>query len=273
MKLHPIFKDYSIWWGAMAILSLLKFYIFGLPTGLGYEKHGIIFATLGTLFSGFIFGSILYLIYRLFSRKWNNKVYIILIAVLWFIILVAPSPKQNRPQSDFGNNVEFKNYTSLDITLDDNQYYHSTVNNFRVQIPEQWSLMKGQALGIEFNAVSADENAMFSMQVANIKGDEINIDEIPENFFIDGFKSNRVKEMNISISDNTTVANQKTKHHSLTFSYNHLNENIGYIVDSYVFVYKNKVYHLICKEKAKNGKTHSTEFDNILKSFMLEKFE
>jgi len=121
----------------MAILSLIKFYIFGLPTGLGYEKHGIIFAILGTLFCGLIFGSILYLIYRLFSRKWNNKVYIILIAVLWFIILVAPSPKQKRLQSDFGNNVEFKNYTSLDILLDDNQYYHSTVNNFRVQIPQQ----------------------------------------------------------------------------------------------------------------------------------------
>jgi hypothetical protein len=45
MKLHPIFKDYPIWWGAMAILSLLKFYIFGIPTGLGYEKHGIIFNT------------------------------------------------------------------------------------------------------------------------------------------------------------------------------------------------------------------------------------
>ena len=272
MKLHPIFKNYSIWWGAMATLSLIKFYIFGLPTGLGYEKHGIIFATLGTLFCGLIFGSILYLIYRLFSRKWNNKIYIIIIAVLWFIILVAPSPK-NSKQSDFGNNVEFKNYTSLDILLDSNQYYHSKVNNFRVQIPEQWSLMKGQALGIEFNAVSVDETAMFSMQIANFKGDKINIDDIPENFFIEGFKSDRVKEMNISVSENTTVADQKAKHHSLTFSYSHLNQNIGYIVDSYVFIYKNKVYHLICKEKEGNGKAHSTQFSSILQSFMIEKYE
>jgi hypothetical protein len=192
---------------------------------------------------------------------------------MWFIILVAPSPKQKESKTDFGNNVEFKNYTSLVLMLDANHYYHSMENNFRVQIPEEWSLLKGQALGIEFNAVSPDQTGMFSIQIANLKKDEINIDNVPSNFFLDALKSDRVKEMKILSNDMTTIANQKTKHHSLTFSYNHLNENIGYILDSYIFIYKNKAYHLICKEKGENGKIHSKEFGNILASFMLENYE
>jgi hypothetical protein len=274
MKLHPIFsKTYGIWWGAMALVGFLKYYFFGIPSKIGYENHGIIFATLGAMFAGLVFGSVLYLVYRLFWKKWDNKIFIILITVMWFIILVAPSPKQKESKTDFGNNVEFKNYTSLVLMLDANHYYHSMENNFRVQIPEEWSLLKGQALGIEFNAVSPDQTGMFSIQIANLKKDEINIDNVPSNFFLDALKSDRVKEMKILSNDMTTIANQKTKHHSLTFSYNHLNENIGYILDSYIFIYKNKAYHLICKEKGENGKIHSKEFGNILASFMLENYE
>ena len=42
--------------------------------GSGY---GYVFWTIGMLFTGLVFGSLLYLIYRLISRKWNNKIYII----------------------------------------------------------------------------------------------------------------------------------------------------------------------------------------------------
>lgn len=89
MKLHPIFsKEFAIWWGGMIIGSIIKFSIFGLPKESGLEKYGIIFWTLGALLTGLVFGSILYLLYRWISGKWNNKTYIIIITVAWFIFLV-----------------------------------------------------------------------------------------------------------------------------------------------------------------------------------------
>ena len=89
MKIHSIFyKPYHIWWIIMAILSIIKFSIFGFPTMYENKGYGFIFYTIGTLFTGLVFGSILYLVYWLFARKWNNKLYMILISIMWFVFLV-----------------------------------------------------------------------------------------------------------------------------------------------------------------------------------------
>ena len=189
MKLHSIFsKTFGIWWGVMAVVSILKYYLFGLPAMTEYEGYGIIFWTIGVMFTGLVFGSILYLLYRLFWRKWNNKVFIILISVMWFLVLVTQKSAEKKMKESFESNVEFKDYSSLDLGLNDNQYYHSKVNNFRIQIPQQWILMKGQALGIEVNSVSPDECAMFSVQIANLKNNKISIEDIPDDFFLQLFK-------------------------------------------------------------------------------------
>ena len=53
MKLHPIFsKTFGICWGVMAAVSILKYYLFGLPAMAGYEGYGIIFWTIGVMFTG-----------------------------------------------------------------------------------------------------------------------------------------------------------------------------------------------------------------------------
>ena len=274
MKLHSIFsKTFGIWWGVMAVVSILKYYLFGLPAMTGYEGYGIIFWTIGVMFTGLIFGSILYLLYRLFWRKWNNKVFIILISVMWFLVLVTQKSAEKKMKESFESNVEFKDYFSLDLGLNDNQYYHSKVNNFRIQIPQQWILMKGQALGIEVNSVSPDEGAMFSVQIANLKNNKISIEDISDDFFLQLFKSNRVKEMKILFAEKTTIANQNAKHCLLSLSYNHLNENIDYLIDSYIFIYNDKLFHLICKTKKEYGQNYSDKFQSILTSFMLEYYK
>ena len=89
MKFHPIFyKPYHIWWFAMAIFSVINFLIFGFPSTFETKNYGHFFYTMTALLAGLIYGSIIYLIYWLFSRKWNNKIYIILISVMWFITLI-----------------------------------------------------------------------------------------------------------------------------------------------------------------------------------------
>ncbi len=81
MKFHPIFyKPFQIWWFILGIICFIKFFILGLPNKLN-GQYGYLFYMLGSLLAGLLYGSVLYLIYWLFSRKWNNKVYIILISI------------------------------------------------------------------------------------------------------------------------------------------------------------------------------------------------
>tara|TARA_R110002096_G_scaffold435584_1_gene661662 strand:+ start:464 stop:745 length:282 start_codon:yes stop_codon:yes gene_type:complete len=92
MTIHPIFKKpFHIWWITMAIISIIKFSVLGFPTMDAYEgkDYGYIFWTIGTLLTGLIFASILYPIYWLIKRKWNNQVFMILITIMWFLVLVT----------------------------------------------------------------------------------------------------------------------------------------------------------------------------------------
>lgn len=90
MKFHPIFyKPYQIWWAVLAVICVIKFSIFGFPSMYENENYGYPFWIFGTLLSGLSFGSIFYLIFRLFSKKWNNKIYMIFICILTLLVLIT----------------------------------------------------------------------------------------------------------------------------------------------------------------------------------------
>jgi hypothetical protein len=89
MERHPLFsKKYSIWWAILAVVSAIRFSILGLPHMKGYDGYGIIFWVIGTLFTALIFGSIPYLIYRLFKGTWDNKIFMICISVMTVLLLI-----------------------------------------------------------------------------------------------------------------------------------------------------------------------------------------
>ena len=86
---HPIFaKPYSKYWGILAALTIVFLYFFGFPKMEGYEGYGYIFWTIGSLFCALVFGSILYLVYRMIFRKWNNNAFMICIAIMWLAYLI-----------------------------------------------------------------------------------------------------------------------------------------------------------------------------------------
>lgn len=225
------------------------------------------------MFTGLVFGSIIYLPYRLIKGKWNNKVYIILITLIWSIFLVARFNAPKALTTNYSNDVEYKDFSSVDLTINENNYYHSNINNFRIQVPSGWMLIKGQALGIELNMVSPDKGAIFSLQVANFKNQAISIDDIPDNFFLKLLESNRVSEMKIRNSEITNIANQRTKHISASFSYNELNEKLDYNIEFYTFTYEKKQFNLTCKSKKELGQVFTNDFNQILLSFMLETYK
>lgn len=90
MRLHPIFyKPYQIWWVVLTIICVIRFAIFGFPNMYENKNYGYLFYTFSTLLTGLVFGSIFYLVYRLFSRKWNNKIYMILVSILTIAVLAT----------------------------------------------------------------------------------------------------------------------------------------------------------------------------------------
>ena len=73
----------------MAVIIVIKYSIFVFPSMYENKDYGYVFWTIGTLLSALIFASILYPIYWVIKRKWNNKVFIILISIMCFLVLIT----------------------------------------------------------------------------------------------------------------------------------------------------------------------------------------
>ncbi|MBW8331292.1 MAG: hypothetical protein K0M40_04655 [Prolixibacteraceae bacterium] len=186
MKLHPIFsKEFYKWWILMALFVGLTYYLFGLPEMEGYEKYGLIFWILSTLFMSLIFGSVLYLIYRLFSGKWENRVYIKIIAIA--TVLMTFLYMKNRI-FDFYNSVPQQNnttrkYSEKSFKEQQSQslyeYLDSTTNiysNFKYHVafdaPDDWKTDAGVSKHTIFRAFQPDSSLTFSINVIEIQLNE-----------------------------------------------------------------------------------------------------
>jgi len=94
MRIHPIFsKKYVLWWFIMATVISLKIMLLGFkPNGISsmeaYENSGMLTWIFGTLLCGIVFASPIYLLYRVFFKKWNNKVFMILISSFVGLMLI-----------------------------------------------------------------------------------------------------------------------------------------------------------------------------------------
>ena len=92
MERHEILsKKFSNWWAILATISYAKYYLIGLPHMAyynGYAKYGALFWTIATLLSSLIYAAIPYLIYRIIKKKWDNKVYMILICAFIGLLLI-----------------------------------------------------------------------------------------------------------------------------------------------------------------------------------------
>ena len=210
---------------------------------------------------------------NVFIFSYKNKIFIILISISWLFCLLIQNKYDTDDKVILETNVEFKDYSSLDVKLNEIGYYHSKINNFRVQIPENWTLQKGQVLGTEISALAPDNGGVFILQISNLNNNKIDIDNLPNNFFLKFLENKRAYKMKTIESKLTTIANQKTKYNSFTLSYSHLNEMLNFYIESYVFYYDDRMYHLLFKRKIEQKDNYQLEFKNILNSFMLEYYK
>lgn len=91
MTIHPIFTSrFLLWWFVFALAVVCKIFIHHLveiPLEL-LGAQGYITYTLGVLLSGLIFATPFYILFRLISKKWDNKIYMGIIAVVLGLILI-----------------------------------------------------------------------------------------------------------------------------------------------------------------------------------------
>jgi hypothetical protein len=76
-----------LWWFILTLIISLKYVLFGVAENSlwkteTYANSNIMFMVFGTLFNGAIFGMPIYGLYGLISKKWNEKIYMILISII-----------------------------------------------------------------------------------------------------------------------------------------------------------------------------------------------
>ena len=86
-------KEYVLWWFSFAVAIALKFILLGYSSSSfwntpTYENYGIIFKIVAILFWSTVFGSLIKWIYKLFSKKYNPKIHLIIIGTIIFILLI-----------------------------------------------------------------------------------------------------------------------------------------------------------------------------------------
>ncbi|MBN2893194.1 MAG: hypothetical protein JXL97_15090 [Bacteroidales bacterium] len=184
MKLHPIFsKQFYKWWIIIALFIGLTYSLLGLPTMEGYEKYGLVFWILSTLFTSLILGSIVYLIYRLFAGKWDNKVYIKIIAIASvFATFLYLRDKIFDLDILFKHNDTNSEYFEKSFKEQENkafsEHLDSTTNiysNFKYHVafdaPDNWKTDAGVSEHTIFRAYQPDSLLTFSINVVELKSE------------------------------------------------------------------------------------------------------
>ena len=173
MKTHPIItKEFAVYWFIMASVSLIAYGIFGIPKMEGYQQYGIIFWVLSSLFTGFLVGTILYLIYKLIWKKSNHKIYIRLITLAWAVLLLKGISFPSTSNTNTSTPGQFEKSYKEQGGKKFDQYLDSTTNiysNFKYHIafdaPDNWKTDAGVSEHTIFRAYQPDSLLTFSINV------------------------------------------------------------------------------------------------------------
>lgn len=92
--MNKIFKkEYVMWWFILAVIISLKYIVFGksedsLWDTKTYANYGIMFIVIGTLFTSVIFAMPFYGLYGIISKKWNEKIFMVVISIFSLILII-----------------------------------------------------------------------------------------------------------------------------------------------------------------------------------------
>ena len=166
----------------------------------------------------------------------------------------------------------FKNYSDLDLKVNGANLYRSKINGYRIKIPDNWLIEKGNTLGTEFHCRPSSDDALISVQVGTLKGlNNIPIEKFPIDLFLNTIK-NRVDNLRVLKEEMTSLANVPTKHIQFEFELNHLNEKYYKITDYYITIRNDKFYNIMLQAHKSKYDNYHDEFYESLKSFWFEDY-
>jgi hypothetical protein len=232
---HPIFSNkFYKWWLILAALTFVSSLILGLPKLSGYEQYDNLFWTISLLLCGLIFGSIIYLLYRIISGNWNDNVFMICISITLLIIILNIKRSNQNYLLDFEKS--FKEQQGQNF----NQHLDSATNvyaNFKYHVafdgPDNWKSDMGVSAHTIFRTFQPDSLLTFSINVIekNIKDEDKEIDiwdMYQENkpLMDDGIKTLYEKQLKSKLKDYTYERSFIKNNSCLKFKFNYDIKNL-----------------------------------------------
>ncbi len=165
-----------------------------------------------------------------------------------------------------------KDYSDKSPNVNDNNIFRSTENQYRIKIPENWSVNKGTSLGAEFNAKSELEDASLNIIVANLKTPPtFTAHDVPVETLMQTITKNNPTSKLIE-SEKQYLSNEKALYIKYRFNYKTLDTDTDIICIQYSVIKKTKIYTVTLQAQELTYSSYINIFRETLKSFLFEDF-
>jgi hypothetical protein len=165
-----------------------------------------------------------------------------------------------------------KDYSNKNPVVNDNNIFRSKENNYRIQIPINWSVNKGNSLGAEFNAKSEIGDASLNIIVATLTSPpKFTAHDIPSETLMQTIKKNNPSSILLE-SEKQYLSNEKALYIKYRFNYKTLDTDTDIICIQYSIIKESKIYTVTLQAQEWTYSSYKNIFRETLKSFMLEAY-
>ncbi|MBC8458471.1 MAG: hypothetical protein H8D67_10800 [Deltaproteobacteria bacterium] len=201
--------------------------------------------------------------------------YIALSCVLLFFGFALLINVRAQAQDKRIDNKVYKDYSLIEPKVNDANIFRSEVNKYRIKLPRDWKINRGNSIGVEFNAISLFGLGGASMNMVIATLDEnagISAHDIPVDGMINLLK-NRYPGVKLIESKKMFLSNEKCLLIKYSFGYKTLDYNVKLITSQYNVMRGNKAFTLTFQVAEELQKEHESVIEETLLSFVFEDFE
>lgn len=185
---------------------------------------------------------------------------------MWFLILNLFTIMFGFAQN------QFKDYSNENPHVNGNQIFRSTKNEYRIKIPKNWKISKGNSLGAEFNAKSPLEDASINMIVVNLKTlPKFSAHDIPINAIMETIRES-VPSAKLIESEKQYLSNEKAMYVKYHYNYKTIDINTDIICIQYSIIKETKIFTITLQSQEAVYSKFKEKFKETLLSFIFEKY-
>jgi len=238
--------------------------------------------TVGFLIPTILLSGILSVIFKkksqtfTWSRTLNISIFIFIILLLMNIIRNEKVNETINVKSESSENSYvydlFKDYSNLNPQVNSANIYRSKINGYRIKIPDNWIIEKGNTLGTEFHCKPLSDDATIAVQAGQHASLlKIDIEMFPVEIMLDKFKQ-RMTGFKLLKDEITYLANEKTRHLQFSGEIFHIDGLHSLTTDFYIVLRKDRFYNIMLQSNSDKYQQYKNIFFEILKSFYFEDY-